>query len=214
MLLETAVHGEDSMQAVRPVNSLAEFYAHAIAIEREAAQRYGEFARQMGDRAPDTSKLFSRMAREGFAHAREIGGRAKGIRVPRLAPGEYAWLDRGAPEPLAHEWVFRLMSPRSALKIALHAERRAKRFFEHVMRTSGDRAVKSIARQFLDEEGEHIKRMRRALFKLPNPILDWERIYERGGPTFAAASARIPVQAGRRRAPPLRGAAAKAARAP
>lgn len=199
------------MQAVRQVNSVAEFFAHAIAIEREAAQRYEEFARQMGDRAPDTSKLFSRMAREGFAHAREIGKRAKGIRVPRLAPGEYAWLDRGTPEPLAHEWVFRLMSPRSALKIALHAECRAKRFFEHVMRTTGDRAVRSIARQFLEEEGEHILRMRRALIKLPNPILDWERIYACGGPTRAGASARIPAKAGRRRAPPVRGAAGKSA---
>ena len=195
------------MQAVRQVNSVPEFFAHAIAIEREAAERYQEFARQMQDRAPDTAKLFSRMARDGFAHAREIGSRAKGIRIPRLAPGEYAWLDMGVPEPLAHDWVFRLMSPRSALKIALHAERRAKRFFEHVMRTTGDRAVKSIARRFLEEEGEHILRMRRALVKLPNPVLDWERIYARGGPTRAAAVPHVSAKAsGRRALHNLRGA--------
>ncbi len=210
------------MQAVRPINSVAEFYAHTIAIEREAAERYDEFARHLKDRAQDTGELFSRMAREGFAHAREIGIRAKGMRVPKLAPGEYAWLDKGVPEPSAHEWVFRLMSPRCALKIALHAERRAKRFFGQVMRTTGDRGVKAIARKFLEEEGEHISRMKRALVKLPNPILDWEKIYECGGPTGdgkrhsgeSPASRAKPVKrgaasrrvAGKRKAPAAAGA--------
>ncbi len=208
MLLEKTVKSEGSMRAARPINSVAEFYAHAIAIERESAQRYAEFARHMKDRGQDTAQLFSRMAREGFAHASEIGTRAKGLRVPKLAPGKYAWLDKGAPEPAAHEWVFRLMSPRCALKIAMHAEQRAKRFFGQVMRTTGDRGVKAVARKFLEEEGEHISRMRRALIKLPNPILDWEKIYECGGPTGDGKGS--PGKSPASRAKPVkRGAAAR-----
>ena len=36
-------------QSMRTIDSPGELYAHAIALEREAAERYGEFARRMDD---------------------------------------------------------------------------------------------------------------------------------------------------------------------
>jgi len=119
------------------------------------------------------------MAREDFEHARVLGRRT---RAAKVAPGDYAWLDTSEPTRAAHEWVFRLMSPRCALEIAMHAEQRAQKYFEQVLRGTNDKQVKAIAREFLDEEGEHIARMRRAFDDAPNLTLDWERIFESGGP--------------------------------
>lgn len=164
------------------INSVGEFLSHAIAIEHEAAERYQEFAEHMKDRAQDTAELFARLGRQGVDHARDLAKRARGIRTAPVDRGEYAWLDRGSPLPGAHEWLFRLMSPRDALGIAMHAEERAKRFFEHVVKTTADPGVMVLAQTFFAEEGEHIARMRRALERMPDPVLDWERIYAHGGP--------------------------------
>ena len=48
------------------VESTAELYVHAIAMEREAAERYAEFARHMADEGNDAVDLFRRVV---------IGGR-------------------------------------------------------------------------------------------------------------------------------------------
>jgi rubrerythrin len=170
------------MATVRPINTVPRFYAHAIAIEHEAAERYMEFADHMKDLSWDAAVLFEQLARDGFDHARELTNGVQGARLPRLRPGAHAWLDKGSPLMAAHEWVFRLLSPRDALKVAMHAEQRAKRFFDHVVQTTGDEGVKALAGAFLTEEGEHIARMKRAFLKLPNPVINWERIYDHGGP--------------------------------
>jgi len=183
------------MGAIRPIGSVSAFLAQAVTIEREAAKRYQEFAQHMQDKEDGQqhiAELFRRMAREGFVHAGEIAGRAKRGRVRASAPGAYAWLDTGRPQPAAHEWLFGLLTPRDALKVAMHAEQRAKRFFEHVLLTTRDGGVKAIARTFLDEEGEHIARMKRALRRLPNPVVDWEKVYAHGGPIERGREARLP----------------------
>jgi len=170
------------MATVRPINTVPRFFAHAIAIEHEAAERYREFADHMKDRSRDAAVLFEQLARDGYDHARELTSGVQGARLPRLRSGAHAWLDKGTPLAAAHEWVFRLLSPRDALKVAMHAEQRAKRFFGHVVQTTGDQGVKALAGVFLKEEGEHIARMKRAFMKLPNPVINWEKIYDHGGP--------------------------------
>lgn len=184
------------MATLRPINTVPGFYAHAIAIEHEAAERYREFADHMKDRSRDASVLFEQLARDGFDHARQLANGARGARLPRLRSGAHAWLDKGTPLMAAHEWVFRLLTPRDALKVAMHAEQRAKRFFDHVAQTTRDDGVKALAGVFLKEEGEHIARMKRAFQKLPNPVIDWEKIYEHGGPVKPSR----PAAAGRTRA--------------
>lgn len=187
------------MGTSRPINTVPAFYAHAIAIEHEAAERYQEFADHMRDRSRDACALFEQLARDGFERARELTNCCSGARLPRLRPGAHAWLDRGAPLMAAHEWVFRMLAPRDALKVAMHAEQRAKRFFDHVVRTTSDDGVKALAEVFLKEEGEHIARMKRAFRGLPDPVIDWDKLYERGGPAKSsgpAAEARTPARKG------------------
>ena len=194
------------MPTARPINTIPRFYAHAIAIEHEAAERYMEFAEHMKDHARDAAVLFERLAHDGFNHARQLVSRTNEVRLPSLRPGAHAWLDKGTPLAAAHEWVFRLLSPRDALTVAMHAEQRAKRFFAHVAQTTCDQGVKALAKDFLQEEGEHIARMKRALRKLPNPVIDWERIYDRGGPLGVSggpkpAGGAMPGRPGARRGP-------------
>ena len=188
------------MATLRPINTVSRFYAHAIAIEHEAADRYMEFADHMKDRSPDAALLFEQLAHDGFDHARELLNRTNGVRLPQLRTGPHAWLDKGSPLAAAHEWVFRLLSPRDALKVAMHAEQRAKRFFGHVVQTTGDAGVRALAGAFLKEEGEHIARMKRAFLKLPDPAINWERIYEHGGPVKRPKRQRskVTVKAGKR----------------
>lgn len=139
------------------IDSPAELYAHAIAIEREAAARYGEFAERMEDEGrEDLARVFGMLAREEAQHLAALERRTAGIELPAVAGRQYAWLDAAAPETAARELVFRLMTPRHALGIALQAERRAQAFFEQVAWTAGDPALRALAREMVAEEAEHI----------------------------------------------------------
>jgi rubrerythrin len=68
------------------------------------------------------------------------------------------------------------MSQRDALKIALHAEKRARAFFEHVVRSADDPALRALAREMAAEEAEHVALIERLLERTPNPDIDWSAV--------------------------------------
>jgi len=165
---------------MRLIESPAELYGHAIAIEREAAERYSEFAERMDDEGrEDLARIFGTLARTEAEHLETLLARSEGIAVPEIAPGHYHWLDAGAPETAARELIFRLMTPRQALAIALHAEQRAQAFFEHVYWTSSDPALRALAREMAAEEREHVAFVARLLEQTPEPSLNQTLIYEK-----------------------------------
>jgi rubrerythrin len=152
----------------------AELYAHAIAIEREAVERYSEFAERMEDLGnPAVAEVFARLAGFEAEHLEALLARTSGIALPALAAHDYRWLDAGAPETAARELVFRLMTPRHALAIALRAEQRAEAFFEQVLMTAADPALRSLAREMAADEGEHSAILEKLLEKTPQPLADW-----------------------------------------
>jgi rubrerythrin len=160
------------------IASPAELYAHAIAIEREAAKRYGQFAERMADEGrEDLARIFDMLAGAEGEHLAALERRTAGIELPRIAEGRYHWLDDGAPESAAEELVFRLMSSRQALAIALRAEQRAQAFFEHVGWTASDPALRALAREMAAEEREHIALVARLLERSPEPALDTTLIF-------------------------------------
>jgi rubrerythrin len=155
------------MQAVR---SAPELYAHAIAIEREAAERYAEFAERMADLGNDAvAEIFDSLSRHEAEHLEALLRRSAGIDLPEIAAQAYRWLDSGAPETAARELVFRLMTPRQALAIALRAEMRAQAFFEHVLVTASDPALRALAREMAADEVEHILMVEKLLGHTPEP---------------------------------------------
>jgi rubrerythrin len=167
-----------AMSLAVPVGSPNELYAHAIAIEREAAERYAEFAQHMADEGnDDVATLFRTLAVFEAEHLDTLEARTKDVKVPSIGPGEYAWLDAGAPETAAHDLVFRLLTPHQALEIALEAERRAKHFFMEVKETASDPALRALAQEMAMEEEGHIAMVQLALERTPTGQVDWGRVF-------------------------------------
>jgi len=155
-----------------------ELYAHALAIEREAAERYTELAQRMDDLGnEEVAELFRRLAVFEAEHLDTLERRTQGVQVPDIPPGAYAWLDAGAPENVARELVFRLLTPRHALGIALEAERRAERFFSEVKATASDPALRALAQEMAMEEAGHIAMVQQALARTPDAQVDWTTIF-------------------------------------
>jgi rubrerythrin len=167
------------MNSSRPLTA-AELYAHSIAIEREAAERYSEFAERMSDLGNDVAaEIFATLARLEAEHLDELIKRTEGMALPQLAEHEYRWLDAGAPETAARELVFRLMTPRHALEIALASEKRAAAFFESMVLAAEDPMLRALATEMAADETDHIVMLEKLLETTPSPIVDWASIYEK-----------------------------------
>jgi rubrerythrin len=167
----------------KEIVSLGALFAHALAIEHEAAARYWEFAAVMADYGNDaTAELFLRLAEFEVEHAFHLAKKCVGIEIPVIDPGEYAWLDSGAPVPEARAFIFRMMTPRLALEIALRAEKQAKVFFERVQVASSNASVRKLAAEFVGDEQSHIDWVTDALAHLPRPFRPDEELL--GDPTI------------------------------
>ncbi|MFY9317111.1 MAG: ferritin family protein [Burkholderiales bacterium] len=160
------------------IRTTEQLYAHAIAIEREAATRYAELGERMSDLGNDmVGELFLRLARLEKEHEQELERRAAGLQLPAIAPGDYAWIGGEAPENAAHDLVLNLLTPHSALEIALGAEERAAEFFESARKQIADPAVAALAAELAAEEGVHIAWVKSALRRTPNPVVDWDAVF-------------------------------------
>jgi len=151
------------------------FYAHALLIEREAAERYREFARHMSDHGDgELAQLFSQLAECEGAHEHRLAQKAAGIALPRLAAGEHAWIDQGAPLPEAHAFVCCMLTPRLALEIALQAGQRAKAFFEEAVCAARDPSIQALALDMARDEQSNLARVSAAREHAPQPYLPSE----------------------------------------
>lgn len=160
------------------IGSAAELYVHAMAIEREAAERYREFAARMADQGTEElAAVFGRLAAFESEHLKALERRTDGVALPSLA-ADYRWLDAGAPETAAHDLIFRLLTPRQALAIALQAEKRARAFFRHVQREAADPALRALAKEMAAEEAQHIELLEHALARAHDPFVDWASVFE------------------------------------
>ena len=150
------------------IGSVGLLYAHALLIEHEAAERYREFASHMADHGNDTlAELFEQLAEFEAEHAYHLAKKTAGMTLPKLAAGEHAWLDREAPVPEARAFVYRMLTPRLALEIALRAEERAKAFFEKVLAEASDGGIREVALGLARDEQAHIAWVNEALARVP-----------------------------------------------
>lgn len=166
------------MNRATPIRSPLDLYAHAIAIEREAAERYAELAQLMDDQGnDDVSAVFRSLAVFEAEHLDTLEARTAGLSLPQIGPGEYAWLDAGAPETAARELVFRLLTPRHALAIALQAEHRAQQFFADVRASATDPALRALAQEMEAEERGHIAMVEQVMARTPDVRVDWATVF-------------------------------------
>ena len=144
------------------IGTVRELYAHAIAIERDAVNRYVGLAQAMDEQGNDpVAALFRQLAVFESEQLRALEARAHGLALPSVA---LASLGIDSPETVLPERAPGLITPRHALGIALEAEVRARAFFTDVRTVATDPALRALAQEMAAEEDRHIVLVEQALF--------------------------------------------------
>ena len=82
-----------------PIDSIERFYAHAIALEREAAERYAEFATYFADRGEEVlAGLCCNLASMERDHLEALLRASRKLHLPIMDTRNYEWLDHEAPQ--------------------------------------------------------------------------------------------------------------------
>ena len=155
--------------------TLEEFMAQALAMEREAVERYTEFADSLEvHNNHEVAALFRTMAGYEAKHAEQIMAEMGWQTDPPVPPHVAHWpgMDVG-PETTPFDEVHYLMQPYHALSIALACEERAERFYAELASTVDVESVREAARVLQGEEREHVELIRAWMSKVEKPADDW-----------------------------------------
>ena len=153
--------------------TLPEFLAHALALEKEAAERYLELADMMESYRNDAvSSVFRDMHRFSLLHHDEIRKRAGDIELPELRSWQYRW--RTPPETGGEEAFDRTIEPYHALRYARDNELRAMKYYQSVAAQTQDVELARLASEFADEETEHVTALDNWIARTPRPSMTWE----------------------------------------
>lgn len=156
------------------IANLADLFAIAYQIEADAVERYTLLADQMETyNSPDLVKVFRDLARAEGIHAEEIRRQAGNIDVVAHARKMEKWKKSESPEEADLGAAHYLMTPWHALQLALAGEERALAFFTHVVESAKDEKIKEMAKEFVEEEAEHVNLVHRLLKKYPRPPEGW-----------------------------------------
>lgn len=156
------------------MDSLPEFLAHAITLEEESAQRFDELADALEvHHNGEVVELFRKMAHFSRLHLADARKRAEGMEVPHLAPWQYKWPDSESPETVEVFDAHYKMTPFHALTVALDSEKRGQAFYAAVAEGAGNEEIKVLAREFAEEEAEHVALLEGWLSRTPPPDDHW-----------------------------------------
>ena len=146
------------MSIVEKITSLEMFFAYSIALEEEAAARHDELADMLDvHNNPGVASTFRKLAHYSRLHAAEIREEAGDRELPEIAPWEFGWDDMEGPETADISKVSYLMNSAKALQIAKGNEQRAHDFYARIGRESRLEEVAKLAREFAEEEKEHLE---------------------------------------------------------
>ena len=147
----------------RAVSGVPEFFAHALAIEREAVQRYREFEAYFTGRGDEVlAGLCHNLAVLEEQHLEALLKSCEGMELPAVSAMEHGWLTADHNED-AERAFYRVVDARQLLEIALRSECNALGFFQWIATTSPDEAVRSLAHDMAIEEMDHVKWVRNAI---------------------------------------------------
>jgi rubrerythrin len=138
------------------LNSVAEFFAQALAIEVEATERYNLLADQMEmHNNKEIAAIFRKMALIEAEHRNEIARRA-GDTLVAGRPASFSWTGPDGPEATDFEGVHYLMTPRRALTLARFNEERAVKYFEAIAAAAIDPQIAAFAEEMAADERNHV----------------------------------------------------------
>jgi rubrerythrin len=163
---------------VTSIRSTAEFFAQALAIEIEAADRYTLLAEQMEvHNNIEVAGVFRRMAELEMQHHDEIRALAGDLLVGGKK-AHFSWILPDGPEVTEFDKVHYLMSPYQALEIAKRNEQRAAGWFEAIAKQTSDPEVKRVAEQLASEEREHVLWVENWMKKYPPAEAGWDEDWD------------------------------------
>ncbi len=148
----------DAPQPVEPpkFDSIAEFFAQALAIEVEAVERYVLLADQMEvHNNKEIATIFRKMASIEGEHRDEIARRA-GDALVAGRPATFSWTGPDGPEAIDFAQLHYLMTPRQALELARFNEERAVKYFEAIAAAATDPAIAAFAAEMAEDERNHV----------------------------------------------------------
>ncbi len=153
-----------------PIESIAEFLAHAEALELESVESYEQLADSMEvHNNPEIAKLFRKLAHFGEKHAQEVTELAKGMTLPEISPWDFKWSTPDSPENASMDEAHYLMDTHQALEIALINEIQGQQFYASVAATTSNDEVRKLASEFAGEEAEHVALLKQWQANLGNP---------------------------------------------
>ncbi len=161
--------------AARHFRTLTDLYVIAYRMEADAAERYRWLAEQMQmHNNIELANIFSDLAR-GEAHHRDDIQRLAGpeLELEEQAAGLVCWARDESPEAADLGAAHYLMTPRSALEMALAGEERAVEFYDALLRELHEPELRELAQELLEEEIQHVELCHRLLRKCPLPRSRW-----------------------------------------
>jgi rubrerythrin len=157
------------------IETMALFLAHAHALELEAAEQYSTIGDSMNTHNnPEVAEVFRKLGEGGQKHAQHILDIAGTMELPHVAPWDSPWGDGSSPEMASLEGTHYLMTPYHAFKLAHAAESSARNFYADVAEKSPNPDIQRLAKQFAEEEAEHVKMIDALITKYPEPEEGWD----------------------------------------
>ncbi|MBT0668048.1 ferritin family protein [Novosphingobium profundi] len=144
------------------METVEEFLAHAIQLEREAADRFAHLADAMdagGNK--EVSKLFRQLAHYSRLHLADARKRSGFRDIPVLGPDDFEWPDAESPESAAIWAADPLVGPDEALATALAAESAGLSYYAQVLAKATDPEIIAFAKAFVAEEEGHVAELNR-----------------------------------------------------
>lgn len=144
------------------METVEQFLAHAIELEREAALRFGQLADAMasaGNR--EVGKLFRRLAHYSQLHLADARERAGFRTLPEMKSGDYHWPDIESPETAAIWATDPFIGREQALQVAIDAESAGLAWYEELARSTTDPEIRTFATEFAQEEAQHVAELQR-----------------------------------------------------
>ncbi|HEY0469635.1 MAG TPA: ferritin family protein [Polyangiaceae bacterium] len=146
------------------------FLAHAIQLERDAARRFEDLMHSMqtaGNR--ELEGLFRRLGELSRLHLSSAVARGGFHSLPELSPADFQWPEGETPEAADWQGVDSLLDANGALRLALAGERTGQAWYSAVAKTTTDPEVLSMAREFAEEEAQHVSELERWIARRPTP---------------------------------------------
>ena len=139
------------------MRDVAEFLAHAIKLEEDAANRFSDLEQAMKSYGNNESaNFFGKLAHFSRLHLAQAKRRAGYHDLPELKEEDYIWPSGESPEATSMEASHYLMNVEYSVQLALDGERSSYEFYQNIANTTPDPEIRVMAIEFATEEAEHV----------------------------------------------------------